>query len=67
MSLEALLGKPVQHPATVVAKPAPEIADGDDELDRMLAAIKRRSHRLAIAGALGSNRMVTEQSIRQGD
>lgn len=77
MSLDLIVGKPVQSPETVGLRPEPDRVPGPDELqqssmgeedlERMLQTIRRRSRRLTVTGGMaGPGRVVTEQSLLTG-
>ncbi len=71
MSLEALIGKPVEPPENVGFRPEPtvepdsqDIPMSDRDLFNMLMSIRKRANRFDVFGAApGPGRMVTERSL----
>lgn len=78
MSLDAIIGKPVRSPDTVVVKPQEERVGTPDQveessmptndLERMLMIIRQRARRLRVFGGVaGARRVITEQSLNRGE
>lgn len=70
MSLDVMIGKPSPNPETVVEKAPlermPDEGGGDDQLERMLMAIKRKRRKLFVAKSehAGDGPLLTESMIR---
>lgn len=77
VSLDLIVGKPVPPAENVGLRPDPEHVPSPDELqqtstseedlERMLQMIRRRSRRLAVTGGMaGPGRVITENSLLSG-